>query len=224
MNEYIAGSELNKKYGVSVSTLRSLANAGKISVRRIGENNKRYYSEQDVRNYLNVPEVLPPISIPERKNVVIYARVSSSNQRQDLDRQVQLLSDYIREDKQIIREIGSGLNYKRRGFLLLLERIVNKRDISRIVILYRDRIMRFGYELFEWICNQHGVEIQVISDMFNEKSERSEEIEMAEDILSIINYFTAKRNGLKASKNKKIRIKVEEDPYLSDNESEVSIE
>lgn len=221
MDGFIAGSELNKRYGISVSTLRSLANTGKISVKRVGENRKRLYCERDVRSYLSMPDNTSSFDTTQTKNVVIYTRVSSSLQRGDLERQVQILSEHVEGDKQVIKEIASALDYRRRGLLLLLERIIDKRDISRLVILSKDRVLRFGYELFERLCERHGVEIQVISNTNDKEQLKSREIEVAEDLFNIISYFTTRKNGLKVAIYERLRSEIEKDTSVSDERTEI---
>jgi putative resolvase len=100
----------------------------------------------------------------------------------------------------IISDLGSGLNYKRKGLKELLELIIT-RQIERIVLNYKDRLVRFGYELFEEICNLNNIELEVI----NHTEDKTYEEELVEDVLSIITVFSAKLYGSRSHKTKKIK-------------------
>lgn len=191
--EFITPLEVCKKFGVVSTTLRIWADQGKI--RCIKPNGiKRYYNVQDIEKIFNVETT-------EKKNF-IYARVSSSKQEADLSRQVEYLKLQYPE-YQIITDIGSGLNFKRKGLLSLLEQ-VNKGLVKRIVISYKDRIARFGFDLIEWLCSQHGTELLVLNKI--EDNEPNNSSELAEDLLSIVNFFTARANGKKSAKYRKKRL------------------
>ena len=112
------------------------------------------------------------------------------------------------------KDIGSGLNWKRPGLETLLERIYQE-GISEIVVAYKDRLCRFGFELFEWICQKHNTKILVLNHV-SETEDRTKEL--AEDLFSIVTVFVAKNNGLRASKNRQNRIKSQknqDDPQSS---------
>jgi len=125
---------------------------------------------------------------------VIYARVSSKGQKDDLQNQI----TYLRErypDHKLIQDVGSGLNFKRKGFTTLLERIMSK-DISEVVISHRDRLCRFGFELFEFIANKFGTNIVVLND-----TALSPQEEMVRDLISIIHVFSSRIYGLRKYNN-----------------------
>ncbi|NEQ41926.1 MAG: IS607 family transposase, partial [Okeania sp. SIO3I5] len=127
---------------------------------------------------------------PKSKPVIAYARVSSHSQRDDLDRQIEFLREKY-PHAELISEIGSGLNFKRRKFLKILERICQS-DISTLVVAYSDRAIRFGFPLIEWLCQQNGVKLLVLN-----QRNLSPEAELVEDILSILHCFSARLYGLR---------------------------
>jgi len=96
--------------------------------------------------------------------------------------------------------LASGLNYKRKGLKELLELIIT-RQIERIVLNYKDRLVRFGYELFEEICSLNNIELEVI----NHTEDKTYEEELVSDVLSIITVFSAKLYGSRSHKTKKIK-------------------
>jgi len=134
---------------------------------------------------------------------VIYARVSSRNQRPDLNRQIAAISN-LYPTAEIISEIGGGLNFKRKKLTALLEKVMLG-DIARIIIAHKDRLARFGFDFYQWNWEQFDCTIVVL----NEKN-LSPEAEMVEDILAILHCFSSRLYGLR-----KYKTKVEEDQDLS---------
>jgi putative resolvase len=138
--------------------------------------------------------------IPRNCQTVIYARVSSPKQREDLQRQCDYLqSKYVTAE--VVAEIGGGLNYKRKKFLALLERVMSG-DIERIVIAYKDRFARFGFDFFAWLCSLNSCEIVVLNQV-----ELSPQEEMVEDILAILHCFSARLYGLRKYKSEIVKDK-----------------
>ena len=150
--KYITSKKVRELYGVCNSTLKRWANEGKItSIRTIG--NKRLYGCYDIRRVFGVE------SIEKKKRKLCYARVSSQKQKEDLEKQVE---DLQREypDHEIIQDIGSGINFERKGFKTLVDQIMSG-NISELVISHRDRLVRFGYPLIEQICQKFECKIVV---------------------------------------------------------------
>ena len=107
--------------------------------------------------------------------IVLYARVSTRQQQDDLERQISNLKQYAISkgyNFEIITDIGSGINYTKQGLQQLIDRINNK-DISKIVILYKDRLIRFGFELIEYFCKLNNVEIEIIDKTTTYKGVKS---------------------------------------------------
>lgn len=142
----------------------------------------------------------------KRENVKItigYCRVSSHDQKQDLERQVATVSNYCSAkgyEFRIIEDLGSGLNYNKKGLKELIG-LVCEREIDRIVVNYKDRLIRYGYEIIEELCELNGVKIEVI----NHTEDKTYEHELVDDVLSIITVFSSKLYGSRSHKVKEIQ-------------------
>jgi len=182
-----------KYLGVNISTLRRWEDEGKILSERTTGGHRRY--DKDLLNSI----------VNKRKNIkltIAYARVSSSDQKEDLQRQIDNLSQYcIARGYQfkVLSDLGSGLNYTKKGLIELLELICSN-EIERIVINYKDRLIRYGYELIEEVCKHHNVSIEII----NHTEDKTYEQELVEDMISIITVFSSRLYGSRSHKNKKI--------------------
>lgn len=194
--EYISAAKIKKRFDVSNQILRQWADAGKINCVRL-PSGKRLYKSSDIESTFKSP------SKPRIK--VCYARVSSEKQKEDLDRQIQFLQNSF-PHHQIFHDIGSGLNWKRKGFTSLLDKVYDKL-IEEIVVSYRDRLCRFGFELIEWICEKSGTKIVVLNTpVCSELREgESHTSELAEDLLAITTVFVARNNGLRSASNRRNR-------------------
>jgi putative resolvase len=187
--EYVSAAEASKALGVSTQTLRNWDKTGKISTIRTPTGLRRY----DLSSVMG-----------ESKGVtLIYARVSSYKQREDLERQADYLQS-LYPKAEIIKEIGSGLNYKRPKFKTVLERIMSG-DVERLVVAHKDRLARFGFDLFQWLCESNNCELVVCNN-----SSLSPEREMVEDILAIVHVFSCRLYGLR-----KYKQQIKEDSSLS---------
>ena len=175
MKRYVSPKEAAEFYGVSVATLRRWDKDGKLDSIRTEGNQRRFCITSGVE---------------KNKPVICYARVSTHSQRDDLDRQIEYLRNAY-PTATIISEVGSGLNFKRRKFIKVLEQIYRS-DISMLVVAYSDRAVRFGFPLIEWLCEQSKVKLVVLN-----KRELSPEAELVEDILSILHCFSARLYGLR---------------------------
>lgn len=171
---YVTPKEAAEKLKVSRDTIRRWAIDGKIKHITTEGGHRRYLIEDKRKE--------------ERENI-IYGRVSSKKQEGELLNQTKLLQDKYPKHT-LIEDIGSGINFKRKGFRGILEKVFSK-SIGEVVVAYPDRFSRFGFELFQWIFEQHGSSLKSIND----EQERSEEQELAEDIMSIITVFSARYHG-----------------------------
>ena len=135
-----------------------------------------------------------------RRVSALYCRVSSASQKKDLISQKNAVDAFCLAAGKVIDEkledIGSGLNYKRKNFLLLMEK-VERGEISEIIIAHKDRLVRFGFEWFEKFCYDHGTTIVVMN-----VESLSPEAEMTKDLLSIIHCFSSRLYGLRKYKKK----------------------
>jgi len=185
-------------YGVSINTLRQWADSDKVIYKRKPSGHRVYLISSNCSETRKTP-----LQFYEN---IIYCRVSSNKQKDDLNRQCQFLLDKYPGSK-IIKDIGSGLNYKRKGLLKLLELSNNKR-VNQIIISSKDRLCRFGFELIEWQLLQNNTKILV-----QDKTDKTPEQEFTEDILSILQVFACRWNGKRkytiTNKNKKNQIEVE---------------
>ena len=176
-------------YGISKNTLRSWADSNKVVYKRTPSNQRVYFISTNINQSENIQ--------PTTKQNVIYCRVSSSKQKDDLERQCLFLSSRYPNYK-IIKDIGSGLNYKRKGLLKLLE-MSNKQQLNEVIISSKDRLCRFGFELIEWQLLQNHSKI-VVLDQTNKTSEQ----QFTEDILAILQVFACRWNGKRKYTNRPI--------------------
>lgn len=184
--------EFAQKIGVSVSTLQRWDRTDVLKSKRT-PTNQRYYTDEDLNRALNLEQ--EPKS--NRKNVG-YCRISTQEQKQNLENQKEFVSVYSLNHGVILDEIytdvGSGLNYKRQNWNKLLKQ-VEANGIDKIYVTYKDRFVRFGYEWFEDFCASHGTEIIVL----NQKQTSPEE-ELEEDLLSILHIFSEINSSLRKYK------------------------
>ena len=189
MNEQIfTPKQLSTLFGVTTQTLKEWEKDGKIKAIKTDGGHRRYIhvvQEQLKRN----------IDDPDSNQRFIYARVSSSKQKGDLERQVALLQNAY-PDFEVIQDVGSGINFKRRGLITLLERVIARR-VSHVVVAHRDRLARFGFELFQFLFDRFGVTLTVLSD----DDIKEPVTELAKDLLSIVTVFSARYYG---SRNYKV--------------------
>ena len=182
--------------GVNKDTIRRWEDKGLIKSYRTDGGHRRYDAES-LYNYI----LQPKVEVSE-KYTLIYARVSTRSRENDLNRQVELLEMFCSSNGwryKVLKDIGSGLNYGKKGLLELIK-LIETNQIDRLVINYKDRLLRFGSEIIFEICKWHNVEVIVIS----EDESKSYEEELVEDVLSIITVFSAKLYGSRSHKNKSI--------------------
>lgn len=200
--------EMAEKLGVSIKTLQRWDNAGKLPARRT-PSNQRYYTEDQYLDYMGVS-----VEKPHRK-VVAYARVSSKDQKDDLKHQIDFIRTFVNAKGVIldecINDIGSGLNYNRPKWNELLQAVMRD-EIATIYVTYKDRFIRFGFEWFENLCKQHQTEIVVLNH-----EETSPDKELVEDLMSIVDVFSSRLEGLR--KYKKV---LKDDKEVLSNEVKLS--
>lgn len=196
---YVSPRDAQKYLGVSRSKLQCLRSAGLIEYYTTDGGQHRY-------NTLSLDHYKDGIVREEKKTNYIYARVSSIHQKGDLERQVNFLCELYPKHK-VIRDIGSGLNFKRRGFRSLLEQI-RKGSVGEVVVAYKDRLCRFGYELVEWLINVNGGRIIVQN---KEGHAKTAESELTEDLVAIISVFSARIHGSRSYNRKRKTIQNEKD-------------
>ncbi|PSN81980.1 IS607 family transposase [Candidatus Marsarchaeota G2 archaeon OSP_D] len=131
------------------------------------------------------------------RSVIGYARVSSNTQKDDLERQVEYLRQ--RGVREVVTDIGSGLNEKRRGFLRLLDRVLHN-EVDKVVVLYEDRLTRFGFDTLKKVFEAHGTTIEVL----NQTDAKPPQQELVEDLITIISHFSGKLYGMRSHKQKEV--------------------
>lgn len=179
-------------FGVTSQTLRRWADSNNVEYKRTVGGHRLYKIDSGTRMETN------------EKVSYIYIRVSSSKQKDDLERQAIFMQDKF-PSYTLIKDIGSGLNFKRRGLLKLME-LSNKGLVKEIVVASKDRLCRFGFELIKWQLFQNNTELVVL-----EQNDRSPEEEFTEDILAILQVFACRWNGKRkyTIKNKKNNVIVD---------------
>lgn len=213
-DKYISPRHITKQFNITSGTLRLWAENGKIRYIRPNKTGGRLYNTNDVE------QIFGSNSAFKNQKTICYARVSSSHQKQDLERQETFLKQKY-PDAIIIKDIGSGLNWKRKGFNSLLEQIIAG-DIQEVVVTYKDRLCRFGIELIEWLFKKFNVKLVVLSQDIDQKDISRE---LAEDLLAITTVFVARNNGLRAGAYRRKRKEAainNEGRETSSGESEIS--
>ncbi len=180
---YLTPKEVQKRYGFHPRTLVDWANEGKIECLKSPGGHRRYAvtSLEKIKT--------------GNSTTVLYARVSTASQKDDLKVQVDYLSSRY-PGNECVTDLGSGLNFKRKKFLLLMERIA-KGEINTIVVAHKDRLARFGFDFIEWFCNLNGCSIVVLNNTYKTPHQ-----ELMDDFMSIMHCFSSKLYFLKRYEKK----------------------
>ncbi|MCK2000526.1 IS607 family transposase [[Brevibacterium] frigoritolerans] len=194
MEKQYKPNEFASLINVSVKTLQRWDNEGILIAYR-NPSNRRFYTHTQYLEYIG--------EFVESKNkgkVVLYTRVSSQNQQDDLKNQTEFLQGFVNAKgiivDQVIEDVGSGLNYNRKKWNRLLED-VQKGEVSEIYITHKDRFIRFGFDWFERFLKNNGTNLIVVN---NEKLSPQEEL--VQDLISIIHVFSCRIYGLRKYKKK----------------------
>lgn len=202
-NKFIGGKEASKKLGVHQRTLYLWEEKGYIDTIRT-PGGKRLYNVEKCIEHMKQKNETKKLEKTEKKdneddliNIegklnIVYVRVSSAGQKDDLIRQRdEMIKKYPNHN--IIEDIGSGINFNRRGIRKIIKLAIAGK-INEVVVAYKDRLTRFGYELIEDIIKEYSNGKIII---LNSKEEIEPEEELAKDVLQIMNVFVAKMNGLR---------------------------
>ena len=184
--------EAKKLLGVTTRTIQRWDKEGKMRVvRTVG--GRRRIPESEIKRILG---------LKEERVVVGYARVSSTTQKDDLERQKQLIHSYAKDrgygEIQILDDVGSGLDENRKGFLRLLE-MVTERKVSKVIVAYEDRLTRFGFETLRRMFQAFGTAIEVINSR-----EKAPQEELVEDLITIVSHFAGKLYGMRSHKYREV--------------------
>ena len=191
MDKHYNISDFARRIGRSASTVRRWERDGLLTSKRLPSGH-RYFDEDDVRGILGKAD--------EKRLTVVYCRVSSHGQKDDLQSQVTAMEQYclgagIAVDEWI-QEVGGGMNFKRKQFLSLMDRIAAG-DISRLIVAHKDHLVRFGFDLLDHIAKRSACVIEVVN-----QEPLSPQEEMTEDLLSIVHTFSCRLYGMRKYKRK----------------------
>ena len=202
MDKAYAPREFGKLIGRTTQTLQRWDRLGILKAHRT-PTDRRYYTHDQYLQIIGQKA--------KEQKIMVYCRVSSAGQKGDLESQKKAVEQFcIAAGKPValwLQDIGSGLNYKRKNFVLLME-MVEHGEVSEIVIAHKDRLVRFGYEWFEKFCRDHGATLTVMN-----AETLSPEEEMTQDLLSIIDCFSSRLYGLRKYKKQIARLVAEGAEY-----------
>lgn len=191
---WISAREFQSIYKITGQTLHNWRQSGKAKYKRINDRKFLYWNETENENRINV----------------IYARVSSSKQKEDLKRQKDVISEFmiksgVRVDW-IYEDIASGMNENRTGFSKLLDDVFSNK-VKTVYISYKDRLTRFGFEYFKSIFSKFGTEIVVLNEF--DSVDTSEQAELTQDLIAIIHHFSMKMYSSRRKELKKFKESLE---------------
>ena len=179
--------EASQYIGRSISTLQRLDYSGKLKAHRT-TTNRRYYTKEQLDTFLGK-------KAQTRRLQIAYARVSSYEQKPELQHQLEYIRNYVNAKgiilDQEITDIGSGLNYNRKKWNKLMD-LVEENKVGKIYIAYKDRFIRFGYDWFNHFCQKHGCDIVVLNN-----PSLSPEEELTQDLLTILHVFSSRSYGIR---------------------------
>lgn len=194
MSQYYSISKFSKIVGVTPQTLRNWDKSGRLHPHHTSANGYRWYSEEQLNKVLNIQ--------PNTKRITVgYCRVSSKKQTDNLNRQIVNMQTYLNAQGQpykIITDIGSGIDYNKKGLQDLIKLIIQGR-VSKIVVLYKDRLVRFGYELIEYIASLYDCKIEIIDN-----SNLTSQEELVKDLIQTITVFSCKLQDQRSKQTKRM--------------------
>ena len=198
MGKLVNISEAAQILGVTTTTLRNWDKKGLLKPDELTKGKARRYRIESLRNVnRNI------IFTKDDLKTIAYARVSSHDQKEDLNIQVHLLELYCSKHGykyEVIQDIGSGMNYYKKGLTKLIDLILDN-QVQRLILTHKDRLLRFGAELVFSICEAKNVEVIIINQ--GDETPSFEE-ELAKDVLEIITVFSARLYGSRSKKNKNL--------------------
>ena len=195
MERLVSIGEASKALGVSITTLRRWEAEGRLVAEHTAGGHRRY----DLAKLR--PEWFHAADTANRRTIA-YARVSSHDQKDDLERQKQVLELFCARQGwafEVIADLGSGMNYHKKALKRLLDAIIGG-QVGRLVITHKDRLLRFGAELVFAICEAKQVEVVIL----NQGEDTTFEEDLAKDVLEIITVFSARLYGSRSRKNQKL--------------------
>jgi predicted site-specific integrase-resolvase len=188
-NQVLTIQRVSKLYGIDSSTLRRWSDEGHIRSWR-SPKNTRMYNSTDLNCMFKMSDQTQEKQQKPIRRRIIYCRVSSNGQKNDLQRQIEYLQHQY-PSYELITDIGSGINYKRKGLQTILE-YCNRKEIEELVVAHKDRLCRFGFELIQSIIELQNGAITILD---GHEDHKSTEQELADDLLSIIHVFNCRQLG-----------------------------
>lgn len=198
MDKLVSIGKAAKMLGVTIQTMRNWDRSGKLKPDDITRGGARRYS---IKSLERINGDISPTR--DELKTIAYARVSSSDQKEDLESEINVLELYCARKGykyEVISDLGSGMNYYKKGLTNLINLILDNK-VERLVLTHKDRLLRFGAELIFAICEAKGVEVVIINK--GDENPKFEE-ELAKDVLEIITVFSARLYGSRSKKNKKL--------------------
>jgi putative resolvase len=205
--KYYSIGEFAKLIGKTEQTLRNWDKNNTLKPNHVTKSGYRYYSQEQINHFFGFKN----IKKQQTRRIIGYCRVSSNKQKDDLERQIENVKTYMFArgyQFDIISDIGSGINYNKKGLNQLIE-LISSSQVEKIVILYKDRLLRFGFELIENLCSQFNTTIETIDN-----TEKTEEQELVEDLIQIVTVFSCRLQGKRANKAKKMIKELLEDDNI----------
>ena len=209
MSKKVKAKEAAEYYSISESNLRKWAREGRIPAERTPAGNFLYILPVEEEG-----EVVQ--SIDSWSPNIVYVRVSSKKQITDLQRQ----ADFLKEkypDFTIVKDVGSGINFKRRGFQTILEQLFSG-NIKKVVVAHQDRWCRFGFDFFQWLFPKFNAVLESV-----ESPSKANGDDLVGDIMEIFTVFTARYYGKRKYTKREIGDN-KKDSHISDSESESSFD
>ncbi len=194
--QHVSIGQASELLGVAVSTLRRWELEGRLrpSFRTLG-GHRRY-------SFLELNELCGKIN-PAKRKVVAYARVSSHDQKADLDRQRSRLEQYCYDNghlnPELLTDLGSGLNYQKKSFRKLLKMIALG-QVSTLVLMHKDRLLRFGADIVFELCKLNQTKVVILE----ETVEATMETRLVADVIELMTVFSARLYGARSHKNRKL--------------------
>ena len=206
-SEFVTLAEARRLTGLSESTVTRLGDSGEIQIYRTQGGHRRY-KRSDLIEIRGGGETKKRTA--REVKFIIYARVSSKKQSDDLDRQIDMLRD-VYDGYELITDIASGLNFSRPGLRKILDMLLRGTQVH-LAVAHKDRLARFGYELIEYLVLQNGGDVSYE----DASSAKSKDEELAEDLLAIIQVFNSRANGRRRNKKQNREIGLSETDHKED--------
>ena len=205
MKFYSIGA-FSKLIGKTPQTLRDWHKKGIFIPKHITDGGTRYYAQEQLNYFLGIKD-----EKTKNRKIIGYCRVSSNKQKDDLARQIENVKTYMIAKGyafDVITDIGSGINYNKKGLNQLIDLITNS-EVEKIVVLCKDRLLRFGFEIIENLCNKYETKIEIIDN-----TEKTEDQELVEDLIQIVTVFRCRLQGKRANKAKKMIKELLSDDFI----------